>query len=77
MWRRRRAGIARHAALSRDQERVVQQIPEPRELGAYGGLAEAEPLGGPRDIAFRQQRFERRKQIQIEFLGIHEIDSYA
>ena len=68
-------GGGRHAALRREQQRVLEDIAQPAELRADRGLAEAQPGGGLGDIALGQQRLERHEQVEVEPAGIHALDS--
>lgn len=48
------------------QEFVVEMAAQPAQRGRYRGLAQAQLFGGPGDVAFGEQRVERRQEVEIQ-----------
>lgn len=47
------------------QQRIPQQLPQPRKSVADSGLAHVQPCGSARNMAFRQKRVEYHQKIEV------------
>jgi hypothetical protein len=64
-----------HPALRRQEQRVTEEITQPRELRAQRRLAQPEPASRPCDVALGQERVQRDQKVEIDLAAIHEMDS--
>jgi hypothetical protein len=72
-----RPRAARHAAagLGGNQQRIAEDLPQPRKLRRYSGLRQMQPLRSACDVGFGEQCVERDEQIQVDTAKINHIDS--
>jgi hypothetical protein len=59
-----RPRAARHAAagLGGNQQRIAEDLPQPRKLRRYSGLRQMQPKRRARDVGFGEQRIDVASQ---------------
>jgi hypothetical protein len=53
---------------------VACRFPKTRERRAHGGLSQADPDGGSRDVTLGHESIECDDEVQVETSVIHDID---
>ena len=56
----------RQVAALADEQRIVEQLAQSRQRVADRRLREVEPLGGPADAAFGDDRVEHDQEVEID-----------
>jgi hypothetical protein len=59
----------RHRMAGADQQRIAEQLPQPRQRGAHRRLADADELRGAAHVRRAHQRVEMQQQVEID--GLH------
>ena len=56
-----------------NEQRVVEQLPQPGQRAAHAGLAEPYPGGGAGDVPLGEQGVKRNEQVEVDASQVHEL----